>query len=196
MFFQRIKTPGIAHNAYLIGTEGIGILVDPRRDIDEYLTIARKNDGAEDHGDRHCSRHNWCSHAGARGTGLATYPGGRLGEGDHRWNYFWDWACHLWVMPRHECSRMRQRETRRHSGCNRNVPGGGHICRRIFCIGPIHEINARLWKSDAAPIHGYDAVALGDWGHSDYDDCIDYPGTHSMAEGTAGPENVEIVDYH
>jgi hydroxyacylglutathione hydrolase len=43
MFFQRIKTPGIAHNAYLIGTEGIGILVDPRRDIDEYLTIARKN---------------------------------------------------------------------------------------------------------------------------------------------------------
>lgn len=43
MFFQRIKTPGIAHNAYLIGTEGIGILVDPRRDIDEYSTIARKN---------------------------------------------------------------------------------------------------------------------------------------------------------
>ncbi len=43
MFFQRIKTPGIAHNAYLIGTEGVGILVDPRRDIDEYVTIARKN---------------------------------------------------------------------------------------------------------------------------------------------------------
>lgn len=44
MFFQRIKTPGIAHNAYLIGTQGIGILVDPRRDIDEYVTIARKNE--------------------------------------------------------------------------------------------------------------------------------------------------------
>jgi len=43
MLFQRIKTPGIAHNAYLIGTEGIGILVDPRRDIDEYLAIARQH---------------------------------------------------------------------------------------------------------------------------------------------------------
>jgi len=43
MFFQRIKTPGIAHNAYLIGSEGIGIVIDPRRDVDEYLEIAGKN---------------------------------------------------------------------------------------------------------------------------------------------------------
>ncbi len=43
MFFKRIKTPGIAHNAYLIGSKGIGLLIDPRRDIDEYLQVAREN---------------------------------------------------------------------------------------------------------------------------------------------------------
>lgn len=43
MFFQRIKTPGIAHNAYLIGSEGVGILIDPRRDVDEYLQLAALN---------------------------------------------------------------------------------------------------------------------------------------------------------
>lgn len=40
MFFQRIKTPGLAHNAYLIGSNSVGILIDPRRDIDEYLNLA------------------------------------------------------------------------------------------------------------------------------------------------------------
>ena len=40
MEFERIKTPGIAHNAYLIGTQGIGIVIDPRRDVDEYLEWA------------------------------------------------------------------------------------------------------------------------------------------------------------
>ncbi|MGZ8394881.1 MAG: MBL fold metallo-hydrolase [Nitrospira sp.] len=43
MFFQRIKTPGIAHNAYLIGSNGIGVLIDPRRDVDEYFEVARTN---------------------------------------------------------------------------------------------------------------------------------------------------------
>lgn len=43
MFFKRIKTPGIAHNAYILGSKGIGIVIDPRRDIDEYFQIARKN---------------------------------------------------------------------------------------------------------------------------------------------------------
>lgn len=43
MFFQRIKTAGVAHNAYLIGSNGIGVIVDPRRDVDEYFEIARKN---------------------------------------------------------------------------------------------------------------------------------------------------------
>lgn len=43
MFFQRIKTPGIAHNAYVIGSQGEAAVVDPRRDIDEYLRVARDN---------------------------------------------------------------------------------------------------------------------------------------------------------
>lgn len=43
MFFQRVKTDGIAHNAYLIASEGEGVLIDPRRDVEEYLTLAAKN---------------------------------------------------------------------------------------------------------------------------------------------------------
>ena len=43
MFFQRIKTPGVAHNAYIVGSKGIAVIIDPRRDVDEYLQIARKN---------------------------------------------------------------------------------------------------------------------------------------------------------
>ncbi|MGE0551172.1 MAG: rhodanese-like domain-containing protein [Kofleriaceae bacterium] len=43
MFFRRIKTPGLAHNAYLLGDHDNAILVDPRRDIDEYLKLARDN---------------------------------------------------------------------------------------------------------------------------------------------------------
>jgi hydroxyacylglutathione hydrolase len=41
MFLQRIKTPGIAHVAYVIGDEGEAAIVDPRRDVDEYLRVAR-----------------------------------------------------------------------------------------------------------------------------------------------------------
>jgi hydroxyacylglutathione hydrolase len=43
MFFQRIKSPGLAHNAYLIASNSIGIVIDPRRDIDEYLELASEN---------------------------------------------------------------------------------------------------------------------------------------------------------
>lgn len=43
MFFQRIKTPGLAHNAYLLASNSVGILIDPRRDINEYLELAAKN---------------------------------------------------------------------------------------------------------------------------------------------------------
>lgn len=42
MFFQRIKTPGIAHAAYVVGNQGEAAVVDPRRDIDEYLRVARE----------------------------------------------------------------------------------------------------------------------------------------------------------
>ena len=43
MIFERIKTPGIAHVAYLIGNKGEAAVVDPRRDIDEYVKLARKH---------------------------------------------------------------------------------------------------------------------------------------------------------
>lgn len=43
MIFERIKTPGIAHVAYLIGNKGEAAVVDPRRDVEEYLRLARKH---------------------------------------------------------------------------------------------------------------------------------------------------------
>jgi hydroxyacylglutathione hydrolase len=41
MLFRRVKTPGLAHVAYVLGDAGEAIVVDPRRDIDEYVEIAR-----------------------------------------------------------------------------------------------------------------------------------------------------------
>lgn len=43
MFFTTFKTPGLAHNAYLIAFKQKGILIDPRRDVDEYVTSAQEN---------------------------------------------------------------------------------------------------------------------------------------------------------
>ncbi len=43
MVFKRIKTPGIAHAAYLFGDKGDAAVVDPRRDIEEYLQTAHDN---------------------------------------------------------------------------------------------------------------------------------------------------------
>ena len=41
MLFRKVKTPGIAHVAYVLGDAGEAIVVDPRRDVDEYVSIAR-----------------------------------------------------------------------------------------------------------------------------------------------------------
>ena len=43
MFFQKFKTPGIAHVAYIFGEKEEAVVVDPRRDVDEYLRAARDN---------------------------------------------------------------------------------------------------------------------------------------------------------
>jgi hydroxyacylglutathione hydrolase len=43
MFFQKFKTPGIAHYAYLIGDGGEAAIVDPRRDVEEYVAVAHAN---------------------------------------------------------------------------------------------------------------------------------------------------------
>lgn len=45
MFFQRLKTPGLGHNSYVLGCgEGLAVVIDPRRDVDEYLRLARENE--------------------------------------------------------------------------------------------------------------------------------------------------------
>lgn len=41
MIFKTFKTPGLAHNSYLIAHKAKGIVIDPRRDIDTYLEAAR-----------------------------------------------------------------------------------------------------------------------------------------------------------
>lgn len=43
MFFQPIKTPGIAHVAYVLAEEGLAAIVDPGRDVERYLQVIRSN---------------------------------------------------------------------------------------------------------------------------------------------------------
>ena len=49
MFFQQIVSEGIAHNSYLVGSNGQAAVIDPRRDCGIYLEIARQNDLAISH---------------------------------------------------------------------------------------------------------------------------------------------------
>ncbi len=45
MFFQRLKTPGLGQNSYVVGCgDGLAVVIDPRRDVDDYLCLAREND--------------------------------------------------------------------------------------------------------------------------------------------------------
>ena len=45
MFFQRVKTEGLGHNAYVLDCgEGQAVVIDPRRDVAEYVRLAREND--------------------------------------------------------------------------------------------------------------------------------------------------------
>lgn len=45
MFFERVYDKTLAQASYIIGcqAEGVAIVIDPKRDIDEYLEIAKKN---------------------------------------------------------------------------------------------------------------------------------------------------------
>jgi hydroxyacylglutathione hydrolase len=43
MLFEKIKTPGLAHLSYLFGSDGKAAVIDPRRDCDIYLDMARAN---------------------------------------------------------------------------------------------------------------------------------------------------------
>ncbi|KAF5410534.1 MAG: MBL fold metallo-hydrolase [Euryarchaeota archaeon] len=44
MIFERIKSAGLAHNSYLIGSEGEAAVIDPRRDCDVYIELAEREE--------------------------------------------------------------------------------------------------------------------------------------------------------
>ncbi|MFN3431356.1 MAG: MBL fold metallo-hydrolase, partial [Candidatus Sericytochromatia bacterium] len=44
MFFQRLTTEGLAHHSYFIASDGEAIVVDPRRDVEAYLALAREHE--------------------------------------------------------------------------------------------------------------------------------------------------------
>ena len=44
MMFEIVKSKGIAHNSYFLGSNGTAAIIDPRRDCDIYIDIAEKND--------------------------------------------------------------------------------------------------------------------------------------------------------
>lgn len=44
MFFQRLKAAGLGQNSYILGCgKGLAVVVDPTRDIEQYLELAGKN---------------------------------------------------------------------------------------------------------------------------------------------------------
>jgi len=44
MVFERIKSHGLAHNSYFIGSEDEAVVIDPRKDCDVYLDIAQRKE--------------------------------------------------------------------------------------------------------------------------------------------------------
>ncbi|MDD1669192.1 MAG: MBL fold metallo-hydrolase [Methanomicrobiales archaeon] len=44
MIFEKLVSEGIAHNSYLVGSGDEAAVIDPRRDIEAYLEMAREND--------------------------------------------------------------------------------------------------------------------------------------------------------
>lgn len=43
MFIEKIKTPGLAHLSYVVGDKGKACVIDPRRDCDIYIEVAKRN---------------------------------------------------------------------------------------------------------------------------------------------------------
>ena len=41
MYFKMFKAQGLAHLSYMLGNQGSAIIVDPKRDISEYLEAAQ-----------------------------------------------------------------------------------------------------------------------------------------------------------
>jgi len=49
MFLETVRTPGLAHNSYVVGHDGRAAVIDPRRDVDAYLDLARARGAAVTH---------------------------------------------------------------------------------------------------------------------------------------------------
>jgi hydroxyacylglutathione hydrolase len=43
MIFETVKSDGLVHKSYFIGSDGEAAVIDPRRDVDIYLEIAKQN---------------------------------------------------------------------------------------------------------------------------------------------------------
>lgn len=43
MLFERIESPGLAHHSYIIGDGGEAVVIDPRRDAEVYVDVARRH---------------------------------------------------------------------------------------------------------------------------------------------------------
>jgi len=44
VFFRKIVSEGLAHNSYIVGSKGVAVVIDPRRDCEIYLDIAREQE--------------------------------------------------------------------------------------------------------------------------------------------------------
>jgi hydroxyacylglutathione hydrolase len=44
MIFERIKSEGLAHNSYFVGSDNEAVVIDPRRDCDVYIDLARREE--------------------------------------------------------------------------------------------------------------------------------------------------------
>ena len=44
MFIEKIRSDGLAHLSYLVGSDGEAAVIDPRRDCDVYMELATRND--------------------------------------------------------------------------------------------------------------------------------------------------------
>ena len=49
MFIEKIKSDGLAHLSYVIGSDGDAAVIDPRRDCDVYVEVATRNDSRITH---------------------------------------------------------------------------------------------------------------------------------------------------
>lgn len=43
MFIESVKTPGLAHLSYIIGNGGLAAVIDPRRDVEVYINLAKQH---------------------------------------------------------------------------------------------------------------------------------------------------------